>query len=357
MSQETELCAYSDDNEERPNTAPVPSHSLSRKRPRDKEESSNDIHPRNEKEPRYKTATGSAEFVIDLELADEVEVQPHRKRRGVMRSEQNDAVRKCAQILEGLHATEQDADSEDSEQTSRNDGSTNTNSQKLSTSKPPSNVSRRQRRASAWEDRLSELANYHKSHGNCNVPQRYSENSKLGNWVPTQRHQYKLHLEGKISQMAGPRIQELESLGFEWRVCVIAWEDRLSELADYCKQYGHCNVPYNHPELSNWVVGAQRSNYKLYQEGKTSSMSTFRIQELEGLGFEWGRVTAREYRLSELADYRTIHGHCNVPYNCSETYKLGQWVGTKRKQYKLHLEGKTSHMTTFRIQELESIGF
>jgi hypothetical protein len=40
---------------------------------------------------------------------------------------------------------------------------------------------------SVWEDCLSELADYRKIHGHRNVPQRYSENSKLGNWVVTQK--------------------------------------------------------------------------------------------------------------------------------------------------------------------------
>jgi hypothetical protein len=38
----------------------------------------------------------------------------------------------------------------------------------------------------------------------------------------------------------------------------------------------------------------------------------------------------------------------------SENAKLANGSQTQRKQYKLHLEGKKSHMTTFRIQELES---
>jgi hypothetical protein len=67
-----------------------------------------------------------------------------------------------------------------------------------------------------WKKILGQLANYREMHGHCNVPQRYSENTKLCTWVSTQRKQYKLHIKGKKSQMTLPRIQELESLGFEW---------------------------------------------------------------------------------------------------------------------------------------------
>ncbi len=43
------------------------------------------------------------------------------------------------------------------------------------------------------------------------------QNIKLGNWVTTQRRDHTLHLEGKPSPITLARIQELESLGFEWK--------------------------------------------------------------------------------------------------------------------------------------------
>jgi hypothetical protein len=207
-------------------------------------------------------------------------------------------------------------------------------------------------RETAWEDRLSELADYRKHHGHCNVPCKRSENTNLGTWVMNQRTQYKK----RSSSMTPLRIQALESLGFEWGVCDTAWEDRLSELADYRKIHGHCNVPQLCSENSNlgtWVMN-QRTQYRLHLEGKTSSITPSRIQELESLGFEWGVCdTAWEDRLSELADYRKIHGHCNVPQLCSENAQLGTWVMNQRTRYKK----RSSSMTPLRIQALESLGF
>jgi hypothetical protein len=210
--------------------------------------------------------------------------------------------------------------------------------------------------AVAWEDRLSELADYRKIHGHCNVPR----STKLGKRVTNQRTNYRLYVEGKKSPMTSFRIKDLESLDFEWGVCVAAWEGRLSELADYRKIHGHSNVPYNYGEnvkLAKWVA-YQRSQYRWHVEGKTSPITDFRIQKLESLGFEWDCHGATwEGRLSELADYRKIHGHCNVPSKYSENTKLATWVGNQRCQYRLHLEGKTSPITDFRIQKLESLGF
>jgi hypothetical protein len=61
---------------------------------------------------------------------------------------------------------------------------------------------------------MSALADYRKIYGHCNVTHNYSK--ELGNWVATQRHNYRLHLKGKNSSISPYRIQELESLGFEW---------------------------------------------------------------------------------------------------------------------------------------------
>jgi hypothetical protein len=169
-----------------------------------------------------------------------------------------------------------------------------------------------------------------------------------------------LHLEGKRSPMTAFRIQALESLDFEWGACVTPWEDRLSELADYRKIHGHCNVPQRYsenPKLGHWV-GQQRRNYRLHLEGNKSYITLPRIQALESLDFEWGiHGAAWEDRLSELADYCKVHGHYNVPQSYNENAKLGNWVMKQRRQYRLHLAGEPSQMTLPRIQALESLGF
>jgi hypothetical protein len=161
--------------------------------------------------------------------------------------------------------------------------------------------------------------------------------------------------------MASFQIQALESLAFEWDSYGFTFQERLSELTDYRTIHGHCNVHQNYSEntqLGDWVT-RQRLQYRKHLEhleGKTSRMTTFRIQALESLDFDWG-LTAWEDYFSELADYQKIHGHCNVPKSYSENTKLTDWVAAQRETYRLHLEGKTSPMTPFFIQELECLGF
>jgi hypothetical protein len=282
MSEIIDTCEDSDDdnNGERPNTASVPSLPNSGKRPRDEGESSYDFHTYNNSDPGVEAAKRSAGSKY-------VQVVEHRESR---------------------KAKTHPIDS-DSNKISRDYAwSANEHSQKRSNSKHAFNPYGRR-----WEDCLSELADYRKIHGHCNVPQSWSENTKLAYWVKTQRSQYKLHAEGKTSFMTASRIKELESLGFKWKVYA-GWDERLSELADYRKINGHCNVPQSWSEntkLAYWVK-TQRSQYKLHAEGKTSFMTASRIKELESLGFEWNPFMSRRKGTSKKSnlddDATSSHG-------------------------------------------------
>jgi hypothetical protein len=138
-----------------------------------------------------------------------------------------------------------------------------------------------------WKDCLRQLAEYRNSHKHCNIPKNYSENTHLATWVANQRKQYKLHLKKKPSQMTLSRIQELERLDFQWDSRSATWDGLLSELAAFRETHKHCNVPRSYSKnikLAHWVAN-QKKQYRLHQKGKTSFMTTYRIQELESLGF------------------------------------------------------------------------
>ena len=56
----------------------------------------------------------------------------------------------------------------------------------------------------------------------------------------------------------------------------------------------------------------------------------------------------------ELKEYKTKHGHCNVP---TKLGLLGGWVGTQRTEYRKWVNGERSSMTDERITKLQAIGF
>ena len=72
-----------------------------------------------------------------------------------------------------------------------------------------------------WEHRLEALKQYKAEHGDCNVPQKYSKNKSLGEWVRTQRKQYTLYVKGESSFMTRSRALALQNswIQMEYRFC------------------------------------------------------------------------------------------------------------------------------------------
>ena len=58
-----------------------------------------------------------------------------------------------------------------------------------------------------WEEMFAALGQYKAQHGDSNVPQRWSENPRLGSWVSTQRKDY------RAGRLREERRQRLEALG------------------------------------------------------------------------------------------------------------------------------------------------
>ena len=104
--------------------------------------------------------------------------------------------------------------------------------------------------------------------------------------------------------MTDERITALEKMGFVWDSHGAAWEERWSELAEYRKKTGHCNVPSNFagsPQLATWVK-CQRRQFKLFWAGKPSNMSLDRISKLENLGFEWELRGTKKSQIQSLTE-------------------------------------------------------
>ena len=67
-----------------------------------------------------------------------------------------------------------------------------------------------------WQSQFEKLKEYRRIKGDCNVPERWKEDS-LGIWVFNQRMQYAQTKTG-VADMNPDRIQKLEQIGFGWSV-------------------------------------------------------------------------------------------------------------------------------------------
>jgi hypothetical protein len=222
-----------------------------------------------------------------------------------------------------------------------------------------------------WDTRRKELATYKQVNGHTYVPQQCPSNKPLGHWVMTQRTQYKLLQDGKKSLMTTERKKSLNELDFEWSLGGIRsnafWDKRCKELATYKQVNGHTYVPQQCPSnkpLGHWVM-TQRTQYKLFREHKTSTITTERIKSLNELDFDWSPGKEKKALLStlwhtrrkELATYKQVNGHTNVSTLDATNKPLGTWVANQRTQYKLLQDGKKSLMTTERKKSLNELDF
>jgi hypothetical protein len=136
------------------------------------------------------------------------------------------------------------------------------------------------------------------------------------------------------------------------------WDERLQELATYKQVNGHTNVPQKCPSnkpLGTWVHN-QRTQYRLFKANENSSMTPERIESLNELDFKW-RLTSWDDLLQELATYKQVNGHTNVPQKCPSNKPLGTWVGNQRTQYRLFKANENSAMTPERIESLNELDF
>jgi len=226
--------------------------------------------------------------------------------------------------------------------------------------KKPTNISSCSKKDKKWMVAFEELKAYKKVHEHCIVPRGYAINPRLASWVAEQRKQYKLKKDNKPNSITDERISMLDELNFAWNAQEAAWSRHMTDLASFREETGHCHVPLNHPKypkLGLWVK-EQRRHHTLMRQGKQSHMTEGRIKELERLGFCWDTHEATWLeRIRELAEFRALYGHCNVPTNFPQNTKLGIWVHHQRRQHKKFSMGKKCHITKERIQALENLGF
>jgi hypothetical protein len=107
------------------------------------------------------------------------------------------------------------------------------------------------------------LAAYKEQHGDCEVPQRYTGDRRLGAWVGNQRNERE--------KLSADQRKRLDDLGFDWASrqerLDFDWNEKLKRLKEYRQIYGDCKVPQSSvdEEMTPWVeeqgswVSIQRS--------------------------------------------------------------------------------------------------
>uniref|UniRef100_A0A061R109 Helicase n=1 Tax=Tetraselmis sp. GSL018 TaxID=582737 RepID=A0A061R109_9CHLO len=132
-----------------------------------------------------------------------------------------------------------------------------------------------------WDDQFERLQAYSKKYGDCNVPQNFSEDPKLANWVIYQKERIR---KGK---MPTDRLEKLRSIGFEWEpLAERQWNENFERLVSFREKHGHCSVPANYTEDPHLAVWAQTQRERKHER----RLSAAHQQRLEGIDFDWGEA-------------------------------------------------------------------
>jgi len=207
------------------------------------------------------------------------------------------------------------------------------------------------RKQVGWDERFEQLKGYKKDHGDCNVPQKYNANPKLGKWVDRQRQAYK---KGKLSK---EHIESLQGIGFSWAGGVsrknklspdqkerlegigfelecrkqVGWDGRFEQLKGYKRDHGDCNVSRNYkasPQLGQWV-NDQRTAYK---KGK---LLKERIESLQGIGFSWAGGVSRGRRSAYDGTRMKKSEPVDIQWDDSNNAPTKKFVSTEKSETEL----------------------
>ena len=200
-----------------------------------------------------------------------------------------------------------------------------------------------------------------------------------GNWVNKTRQMYRKHLNGESTSLTKDRIQLLNDIGFVWSGMITSstsqspqemnleipsttqqqnrersWKKRFQDLSNILEEDRESSLP---KKLSVWAA-RQRREYQKYEMGEKAAITKERIEMLNSIGFDWNPWESKwNMRVDDLIKYKRENGDCLVPVNYEKNLKLGRWVSTQRKYYRLYQEGKPTRISEERIKQLSDIGF
>ena len=202
-----------------------------------------------------------------------------------------------------------------------------------------------------WEEGYAAAVQYHKEHGDLNVPHNYKDKNgyRLGAWIKNQRIAKKQGFE----TLTEDKIARLDALGIVWEDRLEKqWNDSFQALCDFYNEHHTLSVPTNYKtkngtDLYSWVC-SQREKYK---KGK---LSAERIEKLKSIGFEFETPDLWEIRFQAAKAYYDEHGDLNIPVGHKEAGRdLRAWLD-RQKQYANRPDASRS--SKGKIEKLRSIG-
>lgn len=176
-----------------------------------------------------------------------------------------------------------------------------------------------------WEEMYAKLREYYNIYGHCKVPQGWSKDKQLANWITVQRRVYN---RGKLKKH---RERLLSEINFIWQISKefdAQWEIYFNQLRSFYIENGHCKVPWKHQKLARWVERQRICK-------KKKILPPLREKRLNEIEFIWSFKYIKAFKWEEMyqliVEFKNLHGHTFVPVQYKDNPKLGIWVSTQRQ--------------------------
>ena len=200
-----------------------------------------------------------------------------------------------------------------------------------------------------FERNYAAAMEYHREHGDLNVPANYVDKNgvRLGAWLNRLRTTYK-----KSSFPFTPeQLERMSALGMNWDTKYErAWERSFEEAREYWLTHGDLNIALNYKTDDGLMLGKWLARQRnLYKSGR---LSEARKRRLDELGIVWDKNSWDEkYKL--LEQYYREHGTLSMPNNyVVESVWLSRWLATQ----KARLKGDGTPLTAEQAQKLRALG-
>lgn len=201
----------------------------------------------------------------------------------------------------------------------------------------------------SWDLMYAEAARYYKTHGDLLPPQSYITESgcRLGQWIVTQRLNYRACAGRGGRGLTSARIEKLEKIGMRWQTLrERQWDEGYALAQAYHAQYGDLRPRSGMGgKLRHWLEN-QRSKQR---EGL---LSDGQFKMLDKIGMVWEFEDVWERRFAAAKAYYEANGNLDIPvsYLTGEGQPLGAWYRDMRDRY------EAGTLPLERQKMLESIG-
>jgi hypothetical protein len=167
---------------------------------------------------------------------------------------------------------------------------------------------------------------------------------KLGTWVNAQRT---TRMKGKLEVDRERRLQEVP--GWTWNTIESQWDEALSNLGAYIKEYGSARVPQSHTTEDGFRLGQWAQNRR--RQYARGALEADRAQQLESLpGWTWDpHADQWEESFSQLLKFIEETGTARVPKPKRGANALELWAQRQRSS---RAKGELDPERERRLQEL-----